>query len=42
MEEPEGLVGPCKSPGGLEHSLLMELQQRSAPLSTLSKHNTMC
>lgn len=33
-----GPEGPCKSPGGLERSLLMELLQRNALLSTL--HDT--
>ena len=34
-----GPAGPCRSPGGLEHSLLTELLLRSAPLSTLHGHN---
>ncbi len=32
-----GPVGPCRSPGGLERSLLMELPLRSAPLSILHR-----
>lgn len=37
-----GLEGPCRSPGGSEHSLLKGLLLMSAPLSTLngSKHSS--
>lgn len=34
-----GPADPCRSPGGLEHSLLTEPLLRSAPLSTLHGHN---
>lgn len=34
-----GPEGPCRSPGGLERSWLMELLQRNALLSTLLRHS---